>query len=156
AIGGVETSSMTTMEIKFPGRHAERSFIGESSNVPAQLWNYLRCFDVEDNNAREAGFAQGLYGYTTYDAVQFFDTVRFGEREETTPPIPLMRYRLYQYVIAINHFKDELFLCENIVSGLDSEKELIESLIKSKDVPVYPFQLKGAETSDITDEDFRQ
>ena len=24
-----------------------------------------------------------------------------------------MRYRLYQYVIAINHFKDELFICEN-------------------------------------------
>ena len=35
----------------------------------------------------------------------------------------LMRYRLYQYVIAINHFKDELFICENQVKGLESEVE---------------------------------
>ena len=47
-----------------------------------------------------------------------------------------MRYRLYQYVIAINHFKDEMYLCENVIHGLQSEFEIIESLIKSKDVPV--------------------
>ena len=56
-----------------------------------------------------------------------------------------MRYRLYQYVIAINHFKDELFLCENIVQGIESELSLVESLIMSKDLPVYPFACKGEE-----------
>jgi len=65
-----------------------------------------------------------------------------------------MRYRLYQYVIAINHFKDELYICENQVAGLESELSVVESLIKSKDLPIYPFQLKGGETSNMKDADY--
>ena len=67
-----------------------------------------------------------------------------------------MRYRFYQYVIAINHFKDELYICENQVEGIDSELALVESLIRSKDVPVFPFQVKGAETSNMKDDDYRK
>ena len=67
-----------------------------------------------------------------------------------------MRYRLYQYVIAINHFKDELYICENQMEGIQSELSLVESLITVKDVPVFPFQVKGEETSNMTDEDYRK
>jgi anthranilate synthase component I len=67
-----------------------------------------------------------------------------------------MRYRLYQYVIAINHFKDELVLCENVINGIESELPAVESLIYSKDVPVYPFRTKGGEESNMSDEDYRE
>ena len=63
--------------------------------------------------------------------------------------IPLVRYRLYQYVMCINHFKNELFICENHIKGIESEVGLIESIIRSKDVPAYPFYAKGNETSSI-------
>ncbi len=65
-----------------------------------------------------------------------------------------MRYRLYQYVIAINHHKDELFICENTMPGVESELAVVESLIRSKDVPVYPFKTKGPEASNMTDTDY--
>jgi anthranilate synthase component 1 len=108
-------------------------------------------------------FAQGLFGYTTYDAVQFFDTIKLssgtgkpatGNRQPAT--IPLMRYRLYQYVIAVNHFKDELFICENKIAGIESELPVLESLIRSKDIPVYPFQPKGSESSNMTNDDYKK
>jgi anthranilate synthase component 1 len=67
-----------------------------------------------------------------------------------------MRYRLYQYVIAINHFKDEMFLCENVINGLESEVNLIESLIKSKDVPMYPFKVQMDETANMSDEGYKE
>ncbi|MBS4064493.1 MAG: anthranilate synthase component I family protein, partial [Chitinophagaceae bacterium] len=67
-----------------------------------------------------------------------------------------LRYRLYQYVIAINHHKDELFLCENVLKGIESELPLVESLIRSKDVPVFPFQLKGEESSNVTNEEYME
>jgi hypothetical protein len=70
----------------------------------------MQHFDIVTAPEKEAAFAQGLYGYTTYDAIPFFDTIQF---KEAVPAIPLMRYRLYQYVIAFNHFKDELYICEN-------------------------------------------
>ncbi len=155
AIAGMEISSTERIEFKFPGQPPERAAINHVNEVPGQLWNFMQRFEVVPPATREAKFAQGLFGYTTYDAVQFFDTINLtGQKKGTTPNIPLMRYRLYQYVIAINHFKDELFICENKVSGAESELEVLESLIRSKDIPAYPFQSKGEESSNMTDEDY--
>jgi anthranilate synthase component 1 len=156
AIGGVEITSLKSMEIKFPGEREERAPITDPGTVPAKLWEYMQRFDIEPSKQKELKFAQGLYGYTTYDAVQFFDTIRLAQRNGQSPQIPLARYRLYQYVIAINHFRDELFLCENVISGIESEAAVVESLIRSKDVPVYPFNTNRQETSDIQDEDYRE
>jgi anthranilate synthase component 1 len=126
----------------------------------------MQKFD-SSGDEKEARFAQGLYGYTTYDAIRFFETVTMKDKPEgnTGDPfsmndnpahiIPLMRYRLYQYVIVINHFKDELFLCENKIDGIPSDPDLLESLIRSKDVPEYPFALSGEETSNMNDADYR-
>jgi anthranilate synthase component I len=66
-----------------------------------------------------------------------------------------MRYRLYQYVIAINHFKDELYICENQCAGVESDLNAVESLIKSKDVPVYPFAAVDVETSNLSNEEYK-
>lgn len=155
AIGGVEISSLNSIEIKYPGSREERSSISDPSAIPRRLWDYMQQFDVQPSS-KEARFAQGLYGYTTYDAVQFFDTIRFSNPNGQSTNIPLIRYRLYQYVIAINHFRDELFICENVVAGLESDVAVIQSLIRSKDVPVYPFNTKDEETSTIKDEDYRE
>jgi anthranilate synthase component I len=155
AIGGIEITSLDSIETKVPGVPAERSSIKNASTVPDQLWNYMQRYDVAPSNEKEEKFAQGLYGYTTYDAVQFFDTLKLSNKNGRQI-IPLARYRLYQYVIAINHFKDELFLCENILSGVDSELAVVESLIRSKDVPVYPFSVRGEESSNMADEDYRE
>jgi len=155
AIGGIEITSLDSIETKVPGVPAERSSIKNASTVPDQLWNYMQRYDVAPTNEKEEKFAQGLYGYTTYDAVQFFDTLKLSNKNGRQI-IPLARYRLYQYVIAINHFKDELFLCENILSGVESELAVVESLIRSKDVPVYPFSVRGEESSNMADEDYRE
>ena len=155
AIGGMEISGLQTLEFKLPGQKPEKVAVQKSNEVPQLIWNFMNRFEVSAATAEPAlKFAQGLFGYTTYDAVQFFDTIRLDKHAGAPPVIPLMRYRLYQYVIVINHFKDELFICENKVSGVESEVALVESLIKSKDVPVYPFNKKGDESSNMTDEQY--
>jgi anthranilate synthase component 1 len=156
AIGGIEITSLTSIETKFPGLPAERSSIKNAAIVPDQLWDYMQRYEVMSGPSKEEKFAQGLYGYTTYDAVQFFDTLTLTIKNGTETNIPLARYRLYQYIIVINHFKDELFLCENILAGLESEIAVVESLIRSKDVPVYPFAIRGDESSNMVDEDYRE
>ncbi len=154
AIAGIEISSTKGIEFKLPGLPPEKQAIGNVSEVPQLLWEFMQRFTVE-SSSREARFAQGLYGYTTYDAVQFFDTIQLDIPNSNQPVIPLMRYRLYQYVIAINHYKDELFICENILPGIESELQVVESLIRSKDVPVYPFSSKGEEVSNMDDATYR-
>jgi anthranilate synthase component 1 len=100
--------------------------------------------------------AQSLFGYTSFDAVQFFDSVRFDDKKESTTASHLLRYRLYQYVIAINHFKDELYICENQIKGIEGDINLVKSLIHSKDLPVFPFRPAGAVTSNMTDEAYKE
>src|SRR6476619_754817 len=159
AIGGIEITSLERIEFKLPKQNPERVAIRNVTEVPDLLWNFMQNFEIKKADSKEAKYAQGLFGYTTYDAVQFFDTIRLNPK--TSPhaegsSIPLMRYRLYQYVIAVNHFKDELFICENGISGLESDSAVVESLIKSKDVPTYPFRSKGKENSNMSDQDYME
>jgi anthranilate synthase component 1 len=173
AIGGMEITSTKSVEFKLPAHTPEKVSINSITEVPQLLWDFMQRFDVQKTDAKEARpddpvgrakYAQGLFGYTSYDAVQFFETLQLRSSKASPPvgggglegAIPLMRYRLYQYVIAINHFKDELYICENVITGLESELAVVESLIRSKDVPVYPFKIKAEETSNMTDEDYRQ
>jgi anthranilate synthase component 1 len=156
AIAGIEISSTKKIEFKLPGQAPERVAINNTAEVPGQLWNFMQRFEVQTPDVKEGKFAQGLFGYTAFDAVQFFDTITLNNADNGDPVIPLMRYRLYQYVIAFNHFKDELIICENIIPGVVSELSIVESLIKSKDVPVFPFKAKGEESSNMTDEAYKE
>lgn len=156
AIGGIEISSIKQIEYKLPGEKKEKVNISNAEDVPGILWNFMKCFVVGSNTREPVSSAHGLYGYTTFDAVQFFDTIKFTATGQQLPDIPLMRYRFYQYIIAINHYKDELFICENIVAGIDSEIDVVESLIKSKDVPVFPFKIREQETSNMPDDGYRE
>lgn len=155
AIAGIEISNKQQAEFKLPGQNPEQITLQKTGEVPQLIWDFMNRFDIHTDGSKEAVFAQGLYGYSTYDAVQFFDTISFAKKEDKSNQVPLMRYRLYQYVIAFNHFKDELFILENQVSGIKTELPLIENLIRGKDVPVYPFTIAGTETSNITDDTYR-
>ncbi|TDX00943.1 anthranilate synthase component I family protein [Dinghuibacter silviterrae] len=151
AMAGIEISSLERIETKVPKEEAETQTLQKGDSVPDLLWHFMQRFEVNAVQDRAAALAQGLFGYTTFDAEQFFEPVVFKRSEG----IPLMRYRLYQYVIVINHYKEELYLCENVVKGMESEAAAVESLIRSKDVPVYPFRTNGAETSNMEDETYR-
>ena len=160
AIAGIEISNKLVLEFKLPGQPAEKTAIKNPTDVPQLLWDFMHRFEVTEAAPKPINVAQGLFGYSTYDAVQFFDSIHLNDTKAVftdgsskigAAEIPLMRYRLYQYVIAINHYKDELFICENSIDGIISEIELVESLIKSKDVPTFPFKIKGEESSNLTD-----
>src|SRR5215203_3973832 len=164
AIGGIEITSTKNVEFKLPGQKPEKIDIKNIMEVPRMVWDFANRFECTKMETKEVRFAQGLFGYASYDAVQFFDTVklRSGKIQESELRtknsaliIPLMRYRLYQYVIVFNHFKDELYICENNIRGIQSELPVVESLIRSKDVPVFPFKRKGDERSNVTDVDYR-
>jgi anthranilate synthase component I len=152
AIGGVEIRDAHTAETKLPGHPPVKTAITDPLSVPEMVYGFMQRFDITPPSYKEAAFAQGLFGYTTYDAVRFFDAITLNDNKPGNV-LPLMRYRLYQYVIVINHFKDELLLCENKVAGIDSDPALIESLIRSRDVPVFPFA-SANEQSNMADTDY--
>lgn len=163
AVAGIEITNPSVIEFKLPAQNAERIKLDSKADVPKLLWDFMQRFEIKEAAVKPVNVAQGLFGYTSFDAVQLFENLPLKAAKSaasseangqpgTRNNIPLIRYRLYQYVIAINHFKDELFICENHFSGIESEVGLIESLIRSKDVPGFPFKTSGEESSNITDE----
>lgn len=156
AIAGMEIRNLEEIEYKFPMQEAKKIKISPDTKITDEIWNFMQQFHISEPVAMPVNMAQGLFGYTTFDAVQFFDTIKLKSKEHSPSErlIPMVRYRLYQYVIAINHFKNELFICENHLKGIESEVALIESAIKSKDVPVFPFISVGGETTPLTDAEY--
>src|SRR5438067_3592339 len=128
AIGGIEIKE-NVVETKLPNENPERTTLKGNEDLKNILWNYMQQFEMSSEESKQAQFAQGLYGYFNFDAVEYFESIRFKEAKDTSNQIPSVRYRLYQYVIAINHYRDELLLLENKLDGLESEIAVIESLI---------------------------
>lgn len=152
AIAGIEIRNFDEAEIKFPN---EASFKMDLKNekLTAVLQNFSSCFNGEQPNLEIGKSAQGLFGYTSYDAIPFFENIKF-KAQSPENKIPLLRYRFYQFVIAINHFNDEMFLIENKIKGLKSEISKIENLINQKNAPVFPFEKIEEEKSNLSNEEY--
>jgi len=147
AIGGIEVKDAKTIEIKYPNQDPIKQ---EADQIDNQLWGYMQGYQVVPHTHKETNFAQGLFGYTSFDAIPLFETIAFTDTKKTN--IPLIRYRLYQYVIVFDHYKDELFICQNLLANEQADTSLIESLIRNKDVPQFPFTPVGDERSNVSDE----
>lgn len=152
AIAGIEIKNLTEFEIKLPNENPEKKSL-ENQKIPDLLNNFSKIFSCEKTQDAIEETAQSLFGYTSFEAVQFFENIHFKPQSKEVE-IPILRYRLYQYVIAINHFNDEMHLIENQIEGLKSELRTLEDLIKNKNAVVYPFEKTAEETSNITAEEY--
>jgi len=99
----------------------------------------------------------GLFGYFTWNTVQYFEDIKFSAVVSPDEEIPLMQYHVYRYIIAIDHFKNEVTLFKNNFDGEDDEDlAKIEYLIQNKNFPEYSFDTIGEESSNLSDEGFMQ
>ena len=98
----------------------------------------------------------GLFGYTAYPAVQHFEDLDLQHISEADEDIPLIRYDVYQYVVVVDHFKNELYIFQHdTVEGATPDGlQAIASLINNRNLPVYGFTRNGEETSNFTDAEF--
>lgn len=93
----------------------------------------------------------GLFGYTTYDAIPLFEEIEFQNQDFS---LPLMQYHVFKYVIVFNHFNNELYLIEHLLDGENTQLNEIQDIIDRKSVHRFNFQKTEQETSNFNDEDF--
>ncbi|MBB6502220.1 anthranilate synthase component I family protein [Pedobacter cryoconitis] len=105
--------------------------------------------------AEKRYISTGLFGYFTWNTVQYFEDISFKAESPKGEEIPLMQYHIYRYIIAIDHFKNEVTLFKNSFDGEeDQDLEKIEYLIQNKNFPEYSFDTVGEEQSNLTDQGF--
>lgn len=152
AVAGIEIKNLNEFEIKLPNSEPVKQFIIDH-NITDVFEDFSSIFECEKTHDPIEETAQSLFGYTSFEAVQFFENVIL-KAQSPKVEIPILRYRLYQYVIAINHYNDEMHIIENLIEGVKSDLYLLESLIKNQHSIIYPFEKTGYETSNITDEEY--
>lgn len=99
--------------------------------------------------------SNGLFGYFTFETIEHFEDIKLQSPVVEGKEIPLMQYHIYRYVIAIDHFKNELYLFEHRINENAEEGiEKISYLIQNKNFPEYKFSINGDESSNFTDDEF--
>ncbi len=100
----------------------------------------------------DVGFmTNGLFGYTSYDAVPLFEDISFTNQSFD---LPLIQYHLFRHIIVFNHFNNELYLLEHLQEGETSEIQQIHDLISNRAVTLFKFFTNGHESSNFLDSDF--
>ncbi len=94
----------------------------------------------------------GLYGYTSFNAVRYFEDIAVKDETQEKNDAPDMLYILYKVIIVFDHFNNTL----TIVS-LDGETELdnVFRAMNKANVKAYDFHPVGETTSPLTDEEHK-
>lgn len=119
-----------------------------------RLNHFIESF-LPGNNLNDVP-VNGLFGYISYDAIEYFEKIKLEPRSDYNHKIPDVRYDFYRYIIAVNHFQNVLQITENLAEGETSDADRLITLINSRNFAVYPFRSSGNEVTDISDEYFRE
>ena len=125
----------------------------DATNVVDEIHKFTKRFKV-DNNKSFKFINNGIFGFTAYDAVKYFEDIDISKKEGALN-IPDVYYAVYQNIIAINHHKNEAYIFAHCFNS-DNNVEDIHHLIKAKNFASYQFYSEGDISSNLTDEEYKE
>jgi anthranilate synthase component 1 len=140
-----------------PGQPETCEQLAEPRLALARLRDFAAAFQPDVLAATFPFISTGLFGYLGYEAVQSFENLTLDPAKIPAGDPPFMRYGVYRYVIAFNHFRQELHLFEHSVAGQGQPGtglDRLENLVRNPSVPAFDFATEGQEHSNQTDDEF--
>ena len=95
----------------------------------------------------------GLYGYTSFNAVRYFEDIDVKDETQAKNDAPDVLYILYKVVIVFDHFNNTL-----TIVTLGDEKDINDILkaMNKTNVQAYDFHPVGDVSSTLTDEEHKE
>ena len=140
-----------TVIFRLPDDSREEHPITDAYRVENALNDFRARFRVEGEYSNYCG----LYGYTSFNAVRYFENIPVKDSREATNDAPDMLYILYKYLIVFNDFKNEMLLLEMLAPGETSELDQVQKAIPNRNYTAYDFRAVGPTTSPLTDEEHK-
>ena len=137
----------------YPATESSKIKIENNKDVIKKLEDFVESF-ATDKTANP--IVNGLFGYSSYDAVQYMEDLKLAHTPKEEYYIPEINYHFYKYIIAINHFNNELDIIENLTDGEESNISYIIDLLSYKNFAQYHFKSNKEELSNINDEQYMQ
>lgn len=140
-----------TATMNFPDDTCMEKELGTNFTAEDAINGFLSCFSIEGEYSHYCG----LYGYTTFNAVRYFEDIPVKDSHEPKNDAPEILYILYKYLIVFNDFKSEMVLIEMQDSQEKSHIGEIEKAINNRNYTTYDFHPTGETTSTLTDEEHK-
>lgn len=110
--------------------------------------DFIQAFHVEG----EGSECCGLYGFTTFNAVRYFENIPVKDTTMEKNDAPDIYYIMYKNIIVFDHFNNTMQL---ITLGEEAEFDALMKAINKANVKPYDFHPVGETTSTLTDEEHK-
>ncbi|OFY43681.1 MAG: anthranilate synthase component I [Bacteroidetes bacterium GWF2_40_14] len=134
-------------EITLPNHHLKQ----KTSNISIQDELNAFCTRFKADDLQFDFISNGLFGYTSYDAIPLFEDISFSNQDFSHP---LIQYHVFKYLIVFNHFNNELYIIEHLLAGETSDIEELNDIVQRRAVNQFKFYQTEKETSNYSDEAF--
>ncbi|WP_341657143.1 anthranilate synthase component I family protein [Blattabacterium cuenoti] len=142
------------LRISYPNCVQKHIFINDKLDIQIFIEDFFRKFENENTTFSYSG----LYGYLSYDSIQYFENIQFHAPIQEIYNIPKIRLGFYKNLIVFHHFHHEIYVIEHQFSDLKKKtyiNQLIE-LIQKKIFLSFPFKSVGNRYSNITDVEYKK
>ena len=134
--------------ITFPNGSIEKHEVNKTYRSDKAIHALIDTIKVEGEHAEVCG----LYGYTSFNAVRYFEDIAVKDETQERNDAPDMLYILYKDVIVFDHFNNTLTI---VTLGDEAELETIYKQMNKANVKAYDFHPVGETTSPLTDEEHK-
>ncbi len=137
------------IRVAYPDGTEQITTVAEPSAVLRAWIEYTGSFKATSPDGSYAH--TGFFGYTNYDAVRYFEKISLPQADAE---IPDLMYKMYRYVIVVNHFNNEMMLYQHEIGDAPPQLERVRQILFSHRFSTYPFHRVGEEQCFTSDADF--
>lgn len=123
-------------------------------SITDELKNYIDSYTFIYNGEIEN--KQRLFGYCSYESVQYFEQIRLTSTSKNIHSIPEIYYNFFKYIAEFDLKGDNTcnFTVNSSVPLSEEYDSIIHKILFDKKLSEEPFSLIGSETSNLTDIEF--
>ena len=141
--------------IAFPDGTTESHEVNKTYQSDKAIHALIDCIKVEGDHSDVCG----LYGYTSFNAVRYFEDIAVKDETQAKNDAPDMLYILYKVVIVFDHFNNQLTVVSLTPSDLpqngEADLDNIMRAMNKANVKAYDFHPVGDVRSTLTDEEHK-
>ena len=141
--------------IAFPDGTTESHEVNKTYQSDKAIHALIDCIKVEGDHSNVCG----LYGYTSFNAVRYFEDIAVKDETQAKNDAPDMLYILYRIVIVFDHFNNQLTVVSLTPSDHpqngEADLDNIMRAMNKANVKAYDFHPVGDVRSTLTDEEHK-
>ena len=136
----------------FPDGTTKEHAIDADYDAAHLINDFLSQFSIEGDGSNYCG----LYGFTTFNAVRYFENINIKDETQAENDAADMQYTLFKSIAVFDHFSNELTLIELLTENENGALDKFEHELGAPTYHTFAFHAVGECTSTLTDDEHRE